>query len=248
MTLPPASSSCRPRLSSWFLTREGSAPGMSHFVNATMMGQSAALACAIASSVCTSPQHVLSSYVSDARSGMSVNDCNIVQANASRAASASCKRRRPQYQLALRTGQLQNQVLKCLPASKLPFCSNPAKGLALRTSTASRCQSNHHSQKCDTSLINYHLGHDAVVCSHHQDDDIGDRRPSRAHGSEGCMPGSVQECCGGLQPQPCIALSTHTVNHVHQLAEQSGFQHFSCCRRLKRCTTGLLEQSEIIGA
>lgn len=105
--------------------------------------------------------------------------------------------------------------------------------LAIHTSTASRCQSNHHSQKCNTSLIKHHLGHDAVVCSHHQDDNIGDRRPSRAHGSEGCMPGSVQECCRGLQPQPCIALSTHTLSHVHRLAEQSAFQHFSSCRRLQ---------------
>lgn len=58
MVLPPASSSCRPSPSSWFFTRDGSAPGMSHFVSATMIGHSAALACAIASSVCMSTRHV----------------------------------------------------------------------------------------------------------------------------------------------------------------------------------------------
>lgn len=60
MTLPPASSSCSPRPSSWFFTRDGSAPGMSHLVSATMMGQPAALACASASSVCAYKQQSLS--------------------------------------------------------------------------------------------------------------------------------------------------------------------------------------------
>ncbi len=50
--LPPHSSGTSPRSASCFLTRSGSAPGLSILLTATMMGTSAACAWSIASIVC----------------------------------------------------------------------------------------------------------------------------------------------------------------------------------------------------
>ena len=47
-----------------------------------------------------------------------------------------------------------------------------------------------------------HLRHDAIVCSHHQDDDVGDLRAASAHGRERSVPGRVQECCSALHACP----------------------------------------------
>ena len=42
------------------------------------------------------------------------------------------------------------------------------------------------------------LGHDAIVGSNHQDDDVGDRCAPGAHSGEGSMTRGVQECSCGL--------------------------------------------------
>ena len=43
-----------------------------------------------------------------------------------------------------------------------------------------------------------HLGHDSIVGSHHQNDNVSDGSPACAHGRERRMPWCVQECCRDL--------------------------------------------------
>lgn len=59
------------------------------------------------------------------------------------------------------------------------------------------------------------LGHDAIVGSNHQDDDVSDRRASSAHGGEGSMTRRVQKCGCGLQRQrkPELTLCRHGDQH-----------------------------------